>query len=57
MNKRNANVEKVGKRAVLEEMLAMIRVCFEGEAVIYDGEVRMTLPGGESFTVSVAEVA
>ena len=57
MNGRNAKEKRVERKAVLEELLAMVQVCFEGEAIVYQGAIRMTLPGGESFTVTVEDAA
>ena len=49
--------KRVGKKEMLEELLALVRVCFEGEAILYNGALRMTLPSGESFEVSVEEAS
>ena len=37
------------------EVLAMLKVCFEGEAVAEGGKLRLILPEGRSFTVTVSE--
>ncbi|MBO5363428.1 MAG: hypothetical protein J6A46_03790 [Clostridia bacterium] len=57
MNERNAKERRVERKDVLEELLAMVRVCFEGEAILYDDELLMTLPTGDSFTLKVEKVA
>ena len=57
MKNKSAKTEKVGKKEMLQELLLMLDICFEGKAIIYDGAVRMTLPSGESFTLTVDEVA
>ena len=50
-------VKRVEKREMLEELLALVRICFEGEAILYDGALRMTLPTGDSFVVKVEDVS
>ena len=45
--------QRVGKEEMLKEMLAMVKTCFEGEAIIYEGKIRMRLPSGEAFVVTV----
>ena len=37
------------------EVLAMLKVCFEGEAVAEGDKLRLILPEGRSFTVTVSE--
>ena len=48
---------RVSKKELLEELLAMLRTCFEGEAILYEGAIHIALPGGESFTLNVEEAA
>ena len=57
MNERNAKVKQVGQEEMLEELLAMIRVCFEGEASLQGDSVKMALPSGETFSVTVSGIA
>ena len=45
--------QRVGKEEMLKEMLAMVNTCFEGEAIMYEGKIRMRLPSGEAFVVTV----
>ena len=56
MNKRNAQEKQVGKQELMEELLAMIEVCFEGEVKICEDSLWMALPEGESFRLNVEEV-
>jgi len=53
MNSKGTKVERVAKEEMLAEMLAMIETCFEGTAVVHEGKIRMRLPKGEGFIVSV----
>ena len=55
-SKRTKEVQ-VSKKELLEELLAMLKTCFEGEAMLYEGAIYITLPGGESFTLNVDEAA
>lgn len=52
-----ANKKCVEKSELMEELLAMVQTCFEGEAILTDGEIRMRLPSGEAFVVSVENAA
>ena len=52
-----ANKKCVEKSELMEELLAMVQTCFEGEAILADGEIRMRLPSGEAFVVSVENAA
>ena len=49
--------QRVERKELLEELLAMVEICFEGQAIIYDESVRMTLPTGDSFVLKVEKVA
>ena len=53
MNSKETKVERVAKEEMLAELLAMIETCFEGSAIVHDGKIRMRLPKGEGFIVSV----
>lgn len=55
-NKKTKEVQ-VSKKELLEELLAMLEICFEGEAIIYEGTLRMTIPSGQSFVLSVEDAA
>ncbi len=57
MKDKKTKLEKVAKEELMQELLVMLDICFEGEAILYDGALRMTLPNGQSFTVAVEEVA
>ena len=57
MNERNAKARQVGQKEMLEELLAMIRVCFEGESSLQGDGVKMELPNGEAFLLTVSSVA
>ena len=57
MNERNAKARQVGQKEMLEELLAMIRVCFEGEASLQGDGVKMALPSGEAFVLTISSVA
>ena len=57
MNKGNAKAKQVGQKEMLEELLAMIRVCFEGEASVQGDGVKMALPSGEAFVLTISSVA
>ena len=52
-----AKQKKVEKNEMLEELLAMIQTCFEGEAILADGSIRLRLRSGEAFAVNVEKVA
>ena len=51
------NKKCVGKDELLEELLAMVKTCFEGEAIIYEGKIRLRLPSGEAFELGVENAA
>ena len=57
MNERNAKARQVGQKEMLEELLAMIRVCFEGEVSLQGDGVKMELPNGEAFLLTISSVA
>ncbi len=57
MKNKSMKTEKVGKKELLQELLLMLDICFEGQAIVYNEAVRMTLPSGESFTLTVDEVS
>jgi mannose-6-phosphate isomerase class I len=45
--------EKVTIEQMREEFLAMLQVCFEGEATLRGNEIDLRLPSGECFFISV----
>ena len=57
MKNKKTKIEKVEKAELLQELLAMLDVWFEGKAIVYDGALRMTLPNGQSFQLAVEEVS
>ena len=57
MKNKKTKIEKVEKAELLQELMAMLDVCFEGKAIVYDGALRMTLPNGQSFQLAVEEVS
>ena len=46
-------VTNVEKSELLEELLAMVKTCFEGEAILVEDKIHMRLPGGEAFVLGV----
>ncbi len=57
MSKGNEQAKRVQKQEMTEEILAMIQVCFEGEASLENGKVRLVLPDGEAFCIQVETAA
>ena len=53
MKSKGMKVERVSKEEMLVELLAMIETCFEGSAIIHDGKIRMRLPNGEGYAISL----
>lgn len=47
----------ITKKEFLEELTAMLNVCFEAEAVQEAEGVRLTFPSGEVFFLRVGEAA
>lgn len=50
------NRAMIAGEALQEEILAMFRVCFEGESKIEDGVIQLKLPNGQRFQISLQEV-
>ncbi len=48
-----ANEKRLEKSELLEELLAMIKTCFEGEAIIFEEKIRMRLPSGEGYVLTL----
>lgn len=57
MKNKSVDGKKVEKKDLLQELVLMLDICFEGQAIVHNGAVRMTLPSGQSFTLTVDEVA
>ena len=57
MNKGNAKVNKVDCQELRGELLAMLQVCFEGEASLQGEELTLKLPSGEAFSLAVSKIA
>ena len=57
MKNKKKKIEKVEKAELLQELMVMLDVCFEGKAIVYEGGLRMTLPNGQSFRLAVEEVS
>ena len=57
MEKMLAKERRVKSDELMEEMLAMVQICFEGEAVLGSDGIQMTLPNGEVFLLKVEDVA
>ena len=57
MNKGSAKAKQVGCAEMLEEMLAMIQVCFEGQVALQGESLQLTLPSGEAFSIAVSRVS
>ena len=55
--KYEVNENCVEKGEFLEELLAMVKTCFEGEAILFEGKIRMRLPSGEAFVIDVESAA
>ncbi len=50
-------MEAITLEDMLEEIEDMLSVCFEGRIVRENAQIRMILPGGQRFSVSVDEEA
>lgn len=55
MNMKATKEARVDKKQLTEEMWAMIETCFEGTAILYEGNIRMRLPSGELFLIEIKE--
>ena len=55
MNMKAIKEARVDKKQLTEEMWAMIETCFEGTAIMYEGNIRMRLPSGELFLIEIKE--
>ena len=47
----------ITKKEFLEELTAMLNVCFEAEAVQTEKGIRLTFPDGEVFFLRVGEAS
>ena len=55
--KKKKHKQIITKKEFLEELAAMLNVCFEAEAVQEAEGVRLTFPSGEVFFLRVEEAA
>lgn len=55
LNRCGKKEDKVSLEQIQDEVLAMLRVCFEGEAERNGDRFRVILPDGSAFAVYVRE--